>query len=281
MGNNAVYASLIENLQQLELIFSPTEEAFKVDRYSTGDKKEVSVQDFIKSYLTYDYRIAKGHIFSQTDASQSIDCVVLAPNHPDLLTPKRKIILAEGVYAAVEIKPDIHNKAEFLRGLNQCKSVKALQRPVQRLEIPEADIQPYKEFQKRIPSVIFSAKSMAPADTANYLCEKIATGEFTIYDYPDLIFTLDNGLFVISPDMAHTPFSRHLLRINQEFASRTLFHFEGKTRAENLAMFIIHFLSLPAAFMQLAESILIKYLLNLQDFNVKTWPLPKQSPFQS
>jgi len=105
---NAVIGSLFENLDQIELIYKETYAPFKKDKGNTGDSKEYSIQEFIAAYLTNEYRIEKGSIFSLNGAqSNNIDCVILAPNHPMLTTPKRKIILAEGVFAAVEVKPEL------------------------------------------------------------------------------------------------------------------------------------------------------------------------------
>ncbi len=47
-------------------------------------QKEYSVNDFIASYLTQDYNVKKGKIYSLTRENNNIDCVVLAPNHPKL-----------------------------------------------------------------------------------------------------------------------------------------------------------------------------------------------------
>lgn len=128
---NAVFGSIIENLRAINIVADQTVEVFRGDRTYTGDSKEITVNEFINSYLPLDFQVKKGKIFSQTSSSNNIDCVVLAPNHPRLITPVREVILAEGVYAAVEVKPDISvltDNSELMRGLNQIKSIKNLKR---------------------------------------------------------------------------------------------------------------------------------------------------------
>lgn len=124
---NAVIGSILENLRSIKIIFEPTEAIFRGDRTNTGDSKEYSVKEFVESYLTADFKVKKGKIYSLDQESANIDCVVLAPNHPRLITPKREVILAEGVFCAIEVKPDIKSlsaKSEFNRSLDQIKSVK-------------------------------------------------------------------------------------------------------------------------------------------------------------
>src|ERR1035437_672655 len=90
MTTNPVLGSLLENLDFIEIIFKETHDAFKNDRQNTGDSKEYTVQEFIECYLTNDFRIKKGSIYSKDSHSNNIDCVILAPNHPILTTPKRR-----------------------------------------------------------------------------------------------------------------------------------------------------------------------------------------------
>ncbi|MBD3842135.1 MAG: hypothetical protein IE909_09665 [Campylobacterales bacterium] len=48
---NAVHGSTIENLQQIEIIYEETIDAFKKDRTNTGDSREVTVSQFIASFF--------------------------------------------------------------------------------------------------------------------------------------------------------------------------------------------------------------------------------------
>ncbi|EIJ36958.1 DUF6602 domain-containing protein [Thiothrix nivea] len=169
---NAAIGAIIENLDQIRLVFSKTETIFSKDTKNTGDSKEVSISEFLESFFPTTYTVKKGKIYSLDSDSQEIDCVILHSIHPRLFTPKREVILAEGVYAAIEIKPDIKtltNKSEFHRGLKQIQSVKRLQRKLPTLhtegKVPES--------RHRIPSVIFSKEARHINDTIIYIEEQI------------------------------------------------------------------------------------------------------------
>lgn len=269
MTQNAVIGTLLENLDFIEIIFKPTHEPFQNDKGNTGDAKEYTVQDFISSYLTNEYRIQKGCIYNKTSHSNNIDCVILAPNHPKLTTPKRSVILAEGVYAAVEIKPDIYDKNEFSRGLEQIKSIKALER---KTYVPELTnlfgTEPTPEFAKKIPCILFSNKSLKPQDTVDFLKAKLATGELTIYDLPDMILTLDNGLFVFSPDIKRIPFGNWFLSNTNGFTETTLLHFCETTKAQTLTLFLLHLLNLPSPILQTSDFILNEYIQEIKDIKI-------------
>jgi len=253
---NAVFASLLENLDQIEIIYKETYSPFQNDKGNTGDSKEYSIQEFVAAYLTGEYRIEKGCIYSTTDNSDNIDCVILAPNHPMLTTPKRKIILAEGVYAAIEVKPDIKNKHEFERALKQVKSIKKLNR---RTYVPALG-RPRPNFENKIPAIIYSAKSLDPDDLHQFLREKIADGTTTIEELPDMILTLDNGLYVFSQDITRRPFGKFFIENSTGFNKTTMIRFCKTNKAETLALFLIQFLSLPSPIMNNQDFVLNEYL---------------------
>lgn len=269
MTQNAVIGTLLENLDLIEIIFKPTHEPFQNDKGNTGDAKEYSVQDFIGSYLTNEYRIQKGCIYNKTTHSNNIDCVILAPNHPVLTTPKRSVILAEGVYAAVEIKPDIYDKNEFSRGLEQVKSIKSLERKTYLPELTNLlGTEPAPDFAKKIPCILFSNKSLKPQDTVDFLKGKLASGELTIYDLPDMILTLDNGLYVFSPDIKRTPFGNWFLKNTQGFTETTLLHFCETTKAQTLTLFLLHLLNLPSPILKTSDFILNEYIQEIEDIKI-------------
>ncbi len=266
---NAVIGSLLENLDQIEIIYKETYSPFQNDRGNTGESKEYSIQEFIAAYLTNEYRIEKGCIYSQQDHSQNIDCVVLAPNHPMLTTPKRKLILAEGVYAAIEVKPDIKNKDEFERALIQVKSIKKLNR---RNYVPDFSKllkkRPRPDFHNKIPSIIFSAKSLSPNDLVKFLKDKISANVITIEDLPDIILTLDNGLFVFAPDISYLPFGQFFLEKNSDFSKTTLLQFCETEKSETLALFLLHFLNLPSPILKNQDFIINEYLKSITGFKI-------------
>jgi len=276
MANNPVLGTLLENLDYIEIIFKETYDVFKNDRQNTGDSKEYTIQEFLECYLTNDFKIKKGCIYSKTSYSNNIDCVILAPNHPILTTPKRSIILAEGVYAAVEVKPDIANKVEFERSLQQVKSVKNLNRKIFSPDLSRLmKTPPLPEFKKKIPSIIFSAKSLSPAETYNFIYSKLEANELTIYDLPDMIVTLDNGLFVYSPIISTTLFGNFFLSQNKHFTENTLLHFETN-KSETLALFLWHLFTVPSPVMLNAESLLIDYLSELNNIKIRGYTFEKE-----
>lgn len=269
MTQNAVIGTLLENLDLIEIIFKPTHEPFQNDKGNTGDAKEYTVQDFISSYLTNEYRIQKGCIYNKTTHSNNIDCVILAPNHPILTTPKRSVILAEGVYAAVEIKPDIYDKKEFSRGLEQVKSIKALERKTYLPDLTNLlGTQATPDFAKKIPCILFSNKSLKPQDTVDFLRDKLKNGELTIYELPDMILTLDNGLYVFSPDIKRTPFGNWFLGNTKGFTDTTLLHFCETTKAQTLTLFLLHLLNLPSPVLKTSDFILNEYIQEIKDIKI-------------
>jgi len=256
--NNAVFGSLLENLDQIKIIYKETYDAFKNDKANTGNAKEYSIQEFIAAYLTSDYRIQKGVIYSKDSFSNNIDCVILAPSHPILTTPKRQIILAEGVYAAVEVKPDIRNKEEFARALQQVKSVKRLERETYNLS--QLTTGPLPDHQKRIPAVIFSAKSLDPNDQYTFIKQQIKDGNLTVNDLPDMILTLDHGLYSFSIDISTKLFGKLFLEEFREFTRTTMLHFCDAEQATTLALFISHLINLPSPTILMHSPILNKYM---------------------
>jgi len=199
---SVILDAIKESLRNIKFIFEPTETSFSKDTKKTGDAKEVTVKDFIQRFFPATFQIKKGLIYSLNDSSNEIDCVLLAPNHPRLETPIRDIILAEGVLAAIEVKPDISTlteKSEFYRGLRQIQSVKKLQREI--AFIPTGYIPP----DHRIPCVIFSNRSRSLGDMTDYMIGLITKREFEPTDLPDIILTLDHGIIY------HSAFARQCI----------------------------------------------------------------------
>lgn len=276
---NAVIGSLFENLDQIELIYKETYAPFKKDKGNTGDSKEYSIQEFIAAYLTNEYRIEKGSIFSLNGAqSNNIDCVILAPNHPMLTTPKRKIILAEGVFAAVEVKPDIKNKAEFLRGLKQVKSIKRLERKTYLPDLSKLTGKTKRpDFKNRIPAILFSAKSLKPDDLYSFINKHLEKGTITIADLPDLILTLDNGLYVFSQDIKTRPLGKWFREKMPHFSDSTMMHFCETTKPETLTLFLLNLLNLPSGHIRTYDFILKDYLDGLMNFKICGYDFGKKN----
>ncbi|MBP7960927.1 MAG: hypothetical protein KBG20_01555 [Caldilineaceae bacterium] len=200
---NAAIAAIKENLQMIELSFSDTESAFSKDTKQTADIREISVEKFLASLFPPTYTVKKGKIYNISSESSEIDCVILHPIHPRFFTPKREVILAEGVYAAIEVKPDIATLtkgSEFHRGLEQLKSVKKLERKISTIrKIPDT-------FHK-IPTVMFSKKSQSAKKTLKYIENQINDGNISPEEIPDMIVVLNEYMIFHSMHIEETLFS--------------------------------------------------------------------------
>lgn len=126
-----------------------------------ADRREEVVKRFLEKYFPFPFRIVKGNIIdSHGKRSNSIDCIVLGPSHPYTVDPvngKASVILADGVDFAIEVKPDLSQKTEIERGLEQIRSVKRLRRVRTGLATTPDEI----ERAKLIPSIIFSDSTYA------------------------------------------------------------------------------------------------------------------------
>lgn len=271
---DAVYGSILENLRHINVVAEPTVEAFKKDRTNTGDSKEVTVKEFIERYLPADYRIKKGIIYAQEGCSQNIDCVVLHPIHPPLITPVREVILAEGVYAAVEVKPDIRvltDESELLRGMKQISSVKALHRITQEFDVSKltGDI-PKPAYYSKIPCVLFCLQSGDIKETVEYIISKIHDGTLPADGIPDIIVALDKGVVFYSPHFSYVPVGRSLSKETLEMVGDKVFlYFESDKKEVTLTVFLQLFLTLAAPAMHMYSFIILDYLRKLPFPNVK------------
>lgn len=262
---NAVIGSILESLRAIQIVYEPTIEIFKGDRANTGDSKELSVNEFIQSYLTTDYRVKKGKIYSINSESNNIDCVVLAPNHPNIITPKREVILAEGVYVAIEVKPDITTlteKSEFNRALKQVESIKKLERDVQRLDLFINKNNKPKYFEK-IPSIIFSKKSSDFDKIIEFIRNKVEGGELNPEELPDIIFSIEKGTLYYCPHFQHTSYYNMLNPIQKKiFKDEVFMEIKPVDNEEhiNLLIFILLFLNFEKPHIPISDFFIKKYL---------------------
>ncbi|AJI74238.1 hypothetical protein BZ13_1208 [Francisella philomiragia subsp. philomiragia ATCC 25015] len=132
-----------------------------------SDRREPLIKNFISKYFPFPYRIAKGNIVdSFGNRSKSIDCIILNPQHPNTLSNTNglySVIFADGVDAAIEIKPKL-DKDEILRALTQIKSVKELTR-VKTSLFNTDDIKNYKDDIYKIYTFIFTNESFSNNET--------------------------------------------------------------------------------------------------------------------
>lgn len=261
--------AILENLKQIELIYEPTLSSFSKDTKQTSDSRETTVQDFISSFFPPTWAVKKGPIYSINGCSREIDCVLLAPNHPPLITPKRSIILAEGVFAAIEIKPDISvltANSEFHRGLMQIKSVKELNR-----EIGNNVRIKLSENEKKIPCVIFTGKSTSASKTIEYMVNLVNSNQLKLFELPDLVVTMDNGLIYHTINASNSLLRSWLANHGYNKLSQDiLFHIKSSTHTLALFLYILYNFNPPEPFLSLP--ILSKYL-KFDDVEVKVYSI--------
>jgi len=199
---NSVLDALLESLEGLKLRFGPTPESFASDRAQTGDTREHSVSDLLRSYFPSTWTVGKGPIYDTFGGvSNSIDSVLCSPSHPPMQTGKRTVLLAEGVHSATETKPDLttHTKSsELHRGLAQIASVKRLRRELHDTAFHEDALE--NPERHRIPCALFTAK-IGDAESAIHYMEKFKETEgASPHDLPDLLIALDYGVILHTAD---------------------------------------------------------------------------------
>lgn len=279
---NPVVALLEENLRYIKVVAEPTVKGLTSDRDATGNVKEITVQQFIASYLTSDYQVKKGSIFSRNGTSKNIDCVVLFPNHPKLFTPIREIIIAEGVYAAIEIKPDIATltkKSEFHRGLMQIQSVKKIERKRVQLNLNYfGGRSSQSDYFDKIPGIIFSFKSQELSKVIGYIRKLLDSKIITDFELPDIIISIDKGILFYCPSIRETIFKPYLDHMCSDYPDRVFVEIP-ETGTTLLIWFLRLFLALPKPSLALASSIVYEYLEIEGNANLKFYPLDLNESF--
>lgn len=277
---NAAIGSIIENLREIKIVTEKTPESFNTDRIQTSNGREFTIQEFVSRYFPVTYNVKKGPIHSLEDKSSEMDCVILAPNHPVLTTPVREVIIAEGVHAAIELKPDISNLSnrattEIKRALTQIKSVKNLHREVTRLE-PFLGQKGTNKYFDKIPSFIFSFVSKPAEETIKFLLEQIQSGTYKIEELPDFIVTLDHGIIVLTPFSKDFMYSETLKEYFDEFPDRVILHFKTQ-HEETLALFLALLYSVSPPEILISDFILQKYFRPyVSKFKFDTYAVDKE-----
>lgn len=153
-----LYAYLRDEALKLEGEFRQASIAGRGTPQEVADITEQAVREFIGRFFPSPHKITKGKIRDSFGGiSASVDCVVCNPNHPYTVdnSGKFRLLFAEGVDAAIEVKPDIGDAAELSTGLEQGLSVKALKRH----NTPTLMRTPWiEEVARRVPFVIFAMR---------------------------------------------------------------------------------------------------------------------------
>lgn len=224
-----------------------------------SDRREIAVKKFLEKFFPFPYRIAKGNIIdSYGHRSNSIDCLILNPCHPHTISSENKysIIFADGVDVAIEVKPDLSNKNELERSLEQIISVKKLRRQKHgKIRVyPEKFTEEEIITGKQIPSVIFSNKTFANIET---LIKKV--GDYYIKhnvksrEQFDMIVISDRGILFNSRKNLNIFFSEEQQGLYfVEFGKNTL------------ATFLIYLNKFPQCEMRMGTPVL-NYYFNLEN----------------
>jgi len=167
-------------------------------------------------------------------------------------------MLAEGVHAAIEVKPDISTlteNSEFHRALKQMASVKKLKRQIQFM--PTGYIPP----DHSIPSIIFSNKSRSLNDMTNYMIQQVDKGILKSTDLPDIILTMDHGIIYHTPFASQCMFKDFVSSQTPIVRQNLFLEIPGDDSTLAFFIFLLYSLTPPEPF--LAEPILKKYLSSI------------------
>lgn len=167
-----------------------------------ADFREAAFRPFVGRFFPFPYRVTKGIITdSYGGESASIDCVLIHPRHPHTVdrADKFTVIMVDGVQAAIEIKPNLQDHAELIRGLEQIRTVKKLSR--QRSGLLRTSVAPPSqdliEDSKRVPSFLYAEYVKSdPLDTAREIAAFYVQN--AVPPHEQLDFVAVNGVGIIS-----------------------------------------------------------------------------------
>ena len=191
-----LYALLRADAEGLQREFAKASISGRGTPQEVADFREHALQAFVKRFFPFPHRVTKGKIRdSHGELSDSIDCVLCAPNHPYTIDSNEKfqLILAEGVDAAIEVKPDLASLEDLRRGLEQGLTVKALRRATE----PTLDRIPWMvERAKRVPFAIFAMQcKREPMDTGREIVSFYRERGIAPLEQADFIAVNGVGIF--------------------------------------------------------------------------------------
>ena len=260
--NRPIIDALKESLEGLEISFSPTKPSFKRDRIKTSNVREKSVSAFLESYFPRDWSVKKGPIFdNHGNVSSEVDCALCISQHPPCQTPKRDLILAEGVYAGIEVKPNIKSlgkKSEFARALDQGFTVKNLKRDI--VSVARVVREEWPEEAKRIPYIIFAKEISDLEGSVKFIQEKQIEDSWSKWDLPDIILGYKKGLIFHVPEVSMSNWKEFFKKNGAETGEVYLVLPSG---LETLFFFLTILYSFKPPQPYISKPILIDYLLPL------------------
>lgn len=251
---NDLYALLREDSLQLSSEFRKASVQGRGTSQEVADFRENAVQTFLARYFPFPHRIAKGKVRDSFGTiAASIDCVICAPNHPYTVSARDKfnLLLAEGVDSVIEVKPNIGDRAELHRALEQGLSVKKLRRASTSLLHEHA---PLAEWAKRVPFGVFAMQCKAsPIETGFEILEFYAERGVEPLDQADFVVVNDVCVFSNFIDKSLNPWNV------AGFPNELGWFYEG-WGPDSLAGFLLRLHRVAHAGLKLQEDVLLRYL---------------------
>jgi hypothetical protein len=221
-----------------------------------ADFREHALQDFVMRFFPFPHRVTKGKVRDTFGSiSNSVDCVVCGPTHPYMVDSHGKftLLLAEGVDAAIEVKPDLSQSAELERGLVQGLSVKQLRRAF-RPTLAKGGWE--YDRAERVPYVIFAMKCKSdPMDTGREILNFYRNRNVAPLLQADFVAVNGVGIFMNCSTSALCGWTT----VDPVDAPRTGWFFE-EWGQNSLLGFLWRMQSLAFSTIPMQESILNKYL---------------------
>lgn len=251
---NDLYNLLREDALQLSSEFRKASIQGHGTSQEIAEFRENAVQTFLARYFPFPHRIAKGKVRdSFGNIAASIDCVICAPNHPYTVSARDKfsLLLAEGVDSVVEVKPNIADKAELHRALEQGLTVKKLRRTTTSLL---HEHQPMSEWAKRVPFGIFSMQCKAsPIETGFEILEFYLDRGVDPIDQADFVVVNDVCVFSNFVDKSLNCWN------TAGYPNQVGWFYEGWAK-DSLVGFLLRLHRVAHAAMKLQEDVLPRYL---------------------
>jgi len=251
---NDLYDLLREDALQLSSEFRKASIQGHGTSQEIAEFRENAVQTFLARYFPSPHRIAKGKVRdSFGNIAASIDCVICAPNHPYTVSARDKfnLLLAEGVDSVVEVKPNIADKAELHRALEQGLTVKKLRRTTTSLL---HEHHPMSEWAKRVPFGVFSMQCKAsPIETGFEILEFYQGRGVDPIDQADFVVVNDVCVFSNFVDQSLNCWN------TAGFPNQAGWFYEGWGK-DSLVGFLLKLHRVAHAGMKLQEDVLPRYL---------------------
>ena len=137
-----------------------------------ADFRENVVQDFVSRFYPASHVVSKGKVTDlEGYQSNSIDCLLLNPAHPNLIDAKGKfrLIFADGCDAAIEVKPNLARTDELKRALEQGISIKKIKRSKSAMLRPQGKPPHILEHSLHIRFYVFAVRSFDPLMLYEYI----------------------------------------------------------------------------------------------------------------